>query len=70
MKTTKVVPFSQLPMRLPIWPTAVLYLLLDRFNPPGWVWGAAGAIMALLWVICSIAIYKQEETPLKELKGE
>ena len=52
MSKTKVIKISNLPTKLPIIFTATVYLLLDKFNPPGWVWGTVGVAILLLWVIC------------------
>ncbi len=61
-----VLPLSVLPTRLPIGLTAIVYLLCDRFDAPGWVWGVIGTVMALLW-IGAIGLRLSEET--KPLNG-
>lgn len=61
-----VLPVSVLPTRLPIGLTAIVYLILDRFDAPGWVWGVVGTVMALLW-IGAIGLRLSEET--KPLAG-
>lgn len=39
-----------LPMKMPLYPTLVWFLLLDRLAAPGWVWGVMGAVLAAVWV--------------------
>ena len=62
MKTTKVIPYKNLPGRIPIWSTAVVWLVLDRLAAPGWVWGICGTIWCFIWVFSVIAIHTQEQT--------
>lgn len=64
----KVIAGNNLPMRLPLWPSCIIYLLLDRFQPPSWVWGATITLMALVWIICIYAIWNQESVDI--LKGK
>jgi hypothetical protein len=45
----RVIRLQSLPTRLPIISTAVLGLLLDRIDAPGWLWGALGVIVATAW---------------------
>jgi hypothetical protein len=42
--------WDTLPQRLPVAGTLIVWLLLDRFKPPRWVWYAAAGIMALVWL--------------------
>jgi hypothetical protein len=30
---------------------AVVYLLMDRWQPPGWVWGTVGTFVALIMIV-------------------
>jgi hypothetical protein len=43
----KVIHKKNLPVHLPLSLTIALYLLLDRSNAPGWVWGALGVLLLL-----------------------
>lgn len=58
----KVVKQSQLPTKLPIDTTVIMWLLLDKCKSPAWVWGGCGALLILLWIGCCVAIYKQDQT--------
>lgn len=62
----KVISPKNLPTRLPVTFTMVLGLLLDRYDVPGWMWGAAGAIMLLIWVAAVISkVYEDSAEVLK-----
>ena len=52
---------------LPVNMTAIWYLLLDKFQPPGWVWGAAACFLAIVWIGVIVSIAKETEIDL--LKG-
>jgi hypothetical protein len=58
----KVVHASELPVRLPIYPTITLWLLLDRTEAPGWVWGATGVLMLIVWIGAVIQLSTQHQT--------
>lgn len=68
MKIKKVLAFDQLPMRLPFYPTAVLYLLLDHFRTPEWVWGATGLLVIFGWWVAIYDVIRQESTRIRELE--
>jgi hypothetical protein len=46
----KVIDHKNLPSRIPLWQTAVTYLLLDRFHASGWVWGVCATLWVILWI--------------------
>lgn len=56
-----VVNRVELPTRSPTIHGAVLYLLLDRFDAAGWVWGVAGTLYVLLVVASVIQIFFREK---------
>jgi len=62
-----VIKRSNLPIRLPIFPTAVAFLLLDRFHAVGWVWGAVGTVFLLAWIGIFVAWVKEDEVELDGL---
>lgn len=57
----KVISRKNLPTRLPVLFTLVVWLLLDRFDPAGWVHGAVWAVVVLLWVACIFQLAKERE---------
>lgn len=56
----KVIGRNQLSAALPIHMTVTSWLLLDRFQPAQWVWGAVGAFVAICWIACIYVLCKQE----------
>jgi len=52
----KVIPWKYFPMRIPWGTPAVLYLLLKMHNAPGWLWGVAGTITVLGFVVWGLHI--------------
>lgn len=50
MKKRNVISRKNLPTSSPVTFMAVLYLLLDKFNAPGWVWGAVGLLMLFIFI--------------------
>lgn len=55
MSRYRVVHPGNLPPRLPVAATAVLWLLLDRVEVPGLWRGVAWTIMGLFWVVLLVA---------------
>lgn len=39
-----------LPMRMPWLHTLVLWVVLDHFHAPAWLWGAVGLFLLLAWI--------------------
>lgn len=52
---------------LPLFPTIALFLLLDRFHTPGWLWGVVGTIMASIWIMAIIWMCQCKEVDLTRL---
>ena len=50
----KVLDRKYLSPVLPVTNTAVVYLLLDKFNAPDLVWGIMGTLYLILWVLTII----------------
>lgn len=60
----KVVSWKSMPSRLPINMSVVVWLVLDRLKPPGWVWGACGAVLLIVWVASIISMCREEGTEI------
>jgi len=69
-KTMKVIKYENLPARKPLLFTAVLYLFLDKFNAPGYVWGICGTLMLLFWIGYFAKLYKQEKVDIFKKKSD
>ena len=67
MSRTKVIAGKNLPIRLPITLSILLWLLLDRLGAPSWVWGVVGTLLAIVWIVAIYAVFTQESVELKEL---
>lgn len=50
MSKRKVVPYKNMPMNMPLWPSTTMWLMLDRLNAPGWLWGVCGTCLAVAWL--------------------
>jgi len=59
MTKLQVVSFKNLPARFPIVGTCVAWLMLDRLHAPGWLWGAIGAGVILIWTAVIIACIRE-----------
>jgi hypothetical protein len=68
VEVNKVISRKQLPTNLPTQFTLLMWLVLDKLDSPGWVWGVVGTLVAILWASAIHAMYTQEPTRLKELE--
>jgi hypothetical protein len=64
----KVISSKNLPARLPLWTTILMWLVLERLNAPGWVWGVVGTIFVVLWIGAITLMIKQESVDIFEGK--
>jgi len=60
MKKRVVIKVSSLPVRPPILLAAVLWLLLDRFDAPGWAFGVMWTLIAMLVVGFLVGLKRTE----------
>lgn len=61
MKKVPVLAWKHYPAKLPIIPTIVFWLALERLSAPGWAWGVVGTILVVGWVLNIIALFRQEQ---------
>jgi len=59
--STKVIARKHLPAEIPVIPTLVWYLFLDRLHAPGWAWGAIGVLLLISWIVNIVRMATQEE---------
>lgn len=64
MKKQKVISRKNLPSRFPLLFFLVLYLCLDKWNVPQWVWGVAGTFSFLLIVAYIWMLFQEEQTDI------
>ncbi len=55
---------------MPVATTAITYLLLDRWAPPGWVWGVVGTLVLMLWLGALLIRWNEEPKRLNGYGGE
>lgn len=60
----KVIKRNNLPKKLPVIGTLVMFLALDYWNAPQWLLGAMGILYLLIWCVIIISIIKEEEVDL------
>ena len=58
--SNKRIKASNLPMQPPLIGTLVWYLVLDRFDAPGWLWGVMGTLLAVLWIAFFVGLFMNE----------
>jgi hypothetical protein len=68
MKHPKVLSFKQFPTRPPITQTLVVYLMMDKFHAPGWLWGVVITLWVIIWATVIYMMAVQESTEIAELK--
>ena len=66
MKKSKWIHPKNVPLKLPVTSSVVLYLLLDKLQVAGWVQGVAWTVMSLIWLGVVVAIFNSER--LEEFK--
>lgn len=66
MNNTRVVlPVNHLPTRAPITSSVVLYIALDLYYAPEWLWVIAWVFMGLLWVGFLLLFFQQKPKALE-----
>jgi len=58
----KVIIRQQLPTNLPIWPSVVCWLLLDRLQPASWVWGSVITVLVIFWIAAIVHLFREKPT--------
>lgn len=66
-KVIKVIPASQLPVRCPYAFSILVFLALDHWMAPGWVYGCFSTLLALMWIGWAYRLCHERDVPLKEL---
>jgi hypothetical protein len=58
----KVSHSGEMPTRLPLYQTATAWLLIDRLDAPGWVRGAVGVVLLLIWIAQTARLLHEKQT--------
>ena len=61
MKKTKVISTKNMPFRLPIYQTLVAWLVLERMDASGWIYGAVGMLFVFVWIIAICGLIYSEQ---------
>ena len=61
-----VISFSNMPTSLPITPTVMVGLLLDRLHVSGVLWGIAGTIFTAIWIATIIRLCIERSVDVTE----
>lgn len=64
MKARKVIPLKCLPSRPPVFKTVVVWIALDHWHAPQWLYGAVGLLFILLWCAAIHGWATQEEVDI------
>ena len=64
MNKRRVIAMNQLPMRPPIIPTLVYWLVLDRLEAPGWVWGVVVTLTAAAWIVWIVDVLNRDDVEI------
>lgn len=69
MKTRKVVHGKNLTMRCPLVATLVFWLVLDRLDAAGWVWGAVGVVLVIGWIAWIVDLLNVDQVDVFDSSG-
>jgi hypothetical protein len=62
----KEIKQGNLPYNPPVTLTVVVWLALDHWRAPGWLYGAAVVVMLILWVAAIYSIWAAERIDIIE----
>ncbi len=68
MSRPKVIAPKNLPTNPPIWTPVLTWLILDRLQPAGWVYGVVWTIVIIICAFSLFRFFYQDETELEEIK--
>ena len=64
MKKRKIIKRTNLGYRLPVTNTFIAWYLMDRFNAPGWLWGALGLFFLVAWIATITDMLNESEVDM------
>lgn len=59
-----VLPGDHYITRAPVMGSVVMYMWLDLYHAPGWLWGVMGTLMSVIWIGWVVVLLKEETKPL------
>lgn len=63
----KVLSYKSLPARSPLFSSIVLWMMLDYYKAPGWVWGVVGTCVILWAAAWLIEVFSADHIDLEDL---
>ena len=63
-KGVPVVSWHQLPTRMPLLGSVVLWLALDRLDAAGWVWGVVGTVVVVGWLFWALSLFIEKHVEI------
>lgn len=66
MSNKKVIKFDNLPTRLPVSLTILVWLAMDYWNCPMWAKGGLWTLLAIIWIGSVINIYREKHVNIFE----
>lgn len=64
MEKIKRISHKNLPVKIPVTSTAVIYLYLDKYNAPGWLWGVVVTLIVIVLILTISIIYKEDKVDI------
>ena len=56
--------------KIPIMSTLLMYLVLDKFNAPEWIWGVIGFVYLCYWILNIFLIFNSKGLDINDLFSE
>jgi hypothetical protein len=69
MKKNRVIKRENLPLKISIWNPLTCFLALERFNAPGWLYGALGVLFLFADIAAIYRILTETEVDLLNPTG-
>lgn len=60
----KVISWDNLPVRYPVLPTVVVWLLMDRFHASGWIQGVVWTLVGIIWLVVIISAWTSDSVDI------
>lgn len=62
----KEIKWSNMPSRPPVVSTLVIWIALEYWRAPGWLWGSIGVLVAVQWVSEICGMFARESVDVIE----
>lgn len=64
MKEKKVISRQNMPTRIPLVSALVVYLALEHFNSPEWLYGALGVLFLAAFISSFVRLWRESQVDL------